>query len=143
MTLENTEITTFDGTADKPDRPLWRSIGRGLLCRCPNCGKGQVFRGYLTTVDRCAECKEELFHQRADDLPPYITVFVVGHIVVALYMATEEMTTLSLAALLAIWLPLTLVMTLAMLRPVKGGTIGMQWAMRMHGFSGNPDDTDH
>ena len=143
MTLDNAEVTTFHGASETSDRPLWRSIGRGFLCRCPNCGKGKLFQGYLKSVDHCAECKEEYFHHRADDLPPYITVFIVGHIVVGLYMATEEMTSLSLAAQLAIWLPITLVMSMALLRPFKGATIGLQWAMRMHGFSGFLEEADH
>ncbi|GGD25676.1 DUF983 domain-containing protein [Aureimonas glaciei] len=143
MTLENTDVATFHGAADKPARPLWRSIGRGFLCRCPNCGEGKLFQGYLKSVDHCAVCQEEYFHHRADDLPPYLTVFIVGHIVVGLYMAMEEITPASLLVQLAIWLPVTLVMSLALLRPFKGATIGLQWAMRMHGFGGLSDAADH
>jgi uncharacterized protein (DUF983 family) len=143
MTLENTDVATFHGAADKPARPLWRSIGRGFLCRCPNCGEGKLFQGYLKSVDHCAVCQEEYFHHRADDLPPYLTVFIVGHIVVGLYMAMEGITPASLLVQLAIWLPVTLVMSLALLRPFKGATIGLQWAMRMHGFGGLSEAADH
>jgi uncharacterized protein (DUF983 family) len=125
------------------DRMLWRSIGRGFLCRCPNCGKGKLFAGYLKSVDHCAVCHEEFSHHRADDLPPYLTVFVVGHLVVALFMAAEQMANLSLAVHLAIWIPITLALSLALLRPFKGATIGLQWAMRMHGFGGSPEGADH
>jgi uncharacterized protein (DUF983 family) len=136
-------FTTRPHDPETADRMLWRSIGRGLRCRCPNCGQGKLFGGYLTSVDHCAVCQEEFIHHRADDLPPYLTVFVVGHLVVALFMAAEQMADLSLAAHLAIWIPVTVVLCLALLRPFKGATIGLQWAMRMHGFGGSPEGADH
>ncbi|WP_102958303.1 DUF983 domain-containing protein [Mangrovicella endophytica] len=123
-------------------RPLVRSVLRGLRCRCPNCGEGRLFTGYLRSVDRCAVCDEAMYHHRADDLPPYLTVFIVGHIVVALFMAVEEATTWSTWTHLAIWTPVTLLMTLGLLRPMKGATIGLQWALRMGGFGGESDE-DH
>jgi len=125
------------------DRPLWRSIGRGLLMRCPHCGEGKLFAGFLRSVDRCAVCREEYHHHRADDLPPYLTVFIVGHLVVALFMGVEEVTLLPLWAHLAIWVPATLLLSLALLRPLKGATIGLQWALRMHGFGGEDPAADH
>lgn len=125
------------------ERLLWRSIGRGFLCRCPNCGQGKLFDGYLKSVDQCAVCHEEFTHHRADDLPPYLTVFVVGHLVIALFMAVEQVGELTLAEHLAIWIPITLALCLGLLRPFKGATIGLQWAMRMHGFGGSPEGADH
>ncbi|WP_090676763.1 DUF983 domain-containing protein [Aureimonas jatrophae] len=124
-------------------RPLWRSIGRGLLMRCPKCGEGKLFAGFLRSVDSCAVCGEVMQHHRADDLPPYLTVFIVGHLVVALFMGVEEVTSLPLWAHLAIWVPATLLLSLALLRPLKGGTIGLQWALRMHGFGGSEPSHDH
>ena len=44
----------------------------GLRCRCPKCGEGKLFRAYLKLADRCPNCGVELFHHRADDMPPYI-----------------------------------------------------------------------
>ena len=129
------------GTGERRD--LWRSIGRGLLMRCPHCGKGKLFAGFLTSVEACSVCGEEFHHHRADDLPPYLTVFIVGHLVVALFMGVEEVTVLPLWAHLAIWIPVTLVLSLVLLRPLKGATIGLQWAIRMHGFGGAPAEADH
>lgn len=125
-------------------RPLLRSMLRGLVCRCPNCNEGKLFSGYLRAVPNCSVCGESYdgLH-RADDLPPYLTVFVVGHLVVALFMALDEAVVLSLGANLAIFIPLTLVLCLAMLRPMKGLTIGLQWAMRMHGFGDGDEHRDH
>jgi len=143
MTL-NTDKIRFEAPAraDEP-RSLLRAMGRGFLMRCPRCGQGTLFSGFLRSVDHCAECGEEFSHHRADDLPPYLTVFIVGHLVVALFMGTEELVTLSLFAHLAIWVPVTILLSLALLRPLKGATIGLQWANRMHGFSGIAEDGDH
>ena len=120
-------------------RPLFRSLVRGFRCACPNCGEGALFRGYLKPVPVCAACLEDLTHQRADDAPPYFTMVIVGHLLVPLMLAAQFATELTVVTHLAIWLPLTAFLTLALLRPVKGTLIAAQWALRMHGFDGNPD----
>jgi uncharacterized protein (DUF983 family) len=125
-----------------PRRSLWRAMRRGFLCRCPNCGAGRLFRGYLKPVEACAACGEDLSHQRADDAPPYFTIVVVGHVIVPVMAAVFFATELSVMTHLAIWLPLTLAMTLALLRPIKGALIGLQWALYMHGFDPRVADPD-
>jgi uncharacterized protein (DUF983 family) len=120
-------------------RPIWSAMKRGFMCRCPKCGEGRLFRSFLKTVDRCESCGEEMFHHRADDLPAYLVVVIVGHVVVSAFMAVEATSTLSTWEHLAIWVPLTIVMSLALLRPVKGAVVGLQWALYMHGFGGEKD----
>lgn len=122
--------------AERQARPLWTAMKRGLLGRCPHCGEGKLFSSFLKVVDRCEHCGEEMHHHRADDLPAYIVVVIVGHVVVAAFMGVEATTTLSTWQHLAIWVPMTIVMALAMLRPVKGAIVGLQWALYMHGFGG-------
>lgn len=126
----------------RPHRSPWQAMARGFQCRCPACGIGRAFDGYLTVVDRCAHCGENLSHHRADDAPPYFTIVVVGHIIVPLILIVETSFALSNLVNLAIWLPLTLILTLALLRPIKGAVVGLQWALYMHGFDPNhkPDD---
>ncbi|WP_062116412.1 DUF983 domain-containing protein [Aureimonas sp. AU40] len=123
-------------------RDTLQAMGRGFLMRCPHCGKGRLFSGYLKSVDRCEACGEAFEHHRADDLPPYLTIFIVGHLVVALFMGMEQVTDLPLWAHLAIWVPVTIALSLVLLRPLKGATIGLQWAMRMHGFGGRGEESD-
>jgi uncharacterized protein (DUF983 family) len=103
-----------------------------------------LFRGYLKARVECPTCREDLSHQRADDFPPYVTIVVVGHLIVPLMLAVQLAIELHPIAHLAIWLPLTAIATLALLRPVKGAIIALQWALRMHGFDGypNPDRFD-
>ncbi len=122
------------------DRPLNRSMWRGFLGRCPHCNEGKLFRAYLKVADRCEVCGEDYHHHRADDLPAYLVIFVVGHIVVAAFMGAETMMELSTWQHLAIWAPVTIVMTLALLQPTKGAVVGLQWALRMHGFGGEEDE---
>jgi uncharacterized protein (DUF983 family) len=126
-------------------QPAARNLGlamrRGFLGQCPNCGKGRLFRAYLKVADACPVCHEDLSHQRADDAPPYITMLVVGHIVVAGVLAAEDMwpnAPMWLSAI--IWLWLTFVLCLALLPRVKGALVGYQWALRMHGFGGSDEE---
>lgn len=120
-------------------RSVWQAMWRGFLCKCPNCGKGRLFRSFLKTVDRCEACGQAIHHHRADDLPAYLVVFIVGHVVVGAYMGVEAASSLSTFAHLAIWVPITIVASLALLAPVKGAVVGLQWALYMHGFGGEKD----
>jgi uncharacterized protein (DUF983 family) len=117
-----------------PKRDVARAMGRGFLGHCPNCGKGKIFNGYTTVNDACPRCGEVLSHQRADDFPPYITMFITGHIVIASMLLVERAYHPDLWIHMALWLPLTLILSLGLLRPIKGAIIGLQWALYMHGF---------
>ena len=123
----------------RPARPLWPAIWRGFLGKCPKCGQGRLFASYVKTVEACDRCGEEIHHHRADDLPAYLVVVIVGHIVVGAFMGIESTSTLSLGWHLAIWVPATILLALALLRPVKGAIVGLQWALYMHGFGDHAD----
>lgn len=128
------------GGSERPERPLGQSILRGLKCTCPNCGSGRLFKSFLKPVDRCAACGEEMFHHRADDLPPYLVIFIIGHVTVGGFMMTDMVWQLSIWTHLAIWTPITILTALLSMQPIKGAVIGLQWALRMHGF-GNEDES--
>lgn len=121
-------------------RPYMRSIGRGMRNTCPACGTGTLFRAFLKPVDACAVCGEEIHHHRADDLPAYLVIFVVGHVLLTGYMLTDMIFVLSPWIHLAIWAPLAVLAALLTIQPIKGGVIGLQWAGRMHGFGGDSDE---
>ncbi|TIR74507.1 MAG: DUF983 domain-containing protein [Mesorhizobium sp.] len=121
-------------------RPLWTAIKRGMLGWCPHCGEGKVFGAFTKPVDKCGVCGEELHHHRADDLPAYLVIVIVGHIVVGAFMTVEAATTLSTWQHALIWVPLTIIVAIALLQPVKGAVIGLQWALYMHGFGGEKDE---
>jgi uncharacterized protein (DUF983 family) len=114
---------------------------RGWRGRCPHCGEGRMFRAFLKVADRCPACGEELHHQRADDAPSYFVILIVGHIVVPVVFTVEVAFAPAYWVHAALWLPLTIGMSLALLQPIKGALVGLQWALRMHGF--NPAEPDH
>ncbi|MBP0615397.1 DUF983 domain-containing protein [Jiella mangrovi] len=124
-------------------RLLGTSMWRGFRGQCPRCAKGRLFKGFLKSVHECDACGLAIHHHRADDLPPYLTVFIVGHVVVAGFMGMEEAVELTMWEHLAIWVPVTIVLSLVLLQPLKGATIGLQWALKMGGFSdtGEPEET--
>lgn len=138
------ETQVFGGEENKPKRaarPLGSAMKRGFLCRCPSCGEGKLFRTFLRPVPSCSVCHQDYTPQRADDLPAYLTVMLVGHIVVGLFMMVENIGGLSLWAHLAIWVPVTVLLSLVLLQPIKGSIIGLQWALYMHGFdTENPQE---
>jgi uncharacterized protein (DUF983 family) len=111
-----------------------QAVLRGFLGRCPHCGKGRLFRAFLKVTDHCPACGEEFHHHRADDFPAYLVIFIVGHIVVSLLYSVETQFRPAIWVHLAIWLPLTLVLALAFIQPVKGAVVALQWVFGMHGF---------
>ena len=115
----------------------------GLRGRCPACGRGSLFRKFLKVADQCPACGEDLHHHRADDMPAYIVITIVGHIVVPAAFAVETAFRPDYMIHLMLWLPLTILLSLALLQPVKGAIVGMQWALRMHGFDSASDVEEH
>jgi uncharacterized protein (DUF983 family) len=144
------EISSADATESAPSvpdivppsgeaRPLFQALWRGARRRCPACGQGRLFSGYLATPERCSECGEELHHHRADDAPPYLTILTTGHVVVPLIISTEVAYAPPVWVHTALWVPLVLGLSLFLLPRFKGAVIGLQWALKMHGF--DPDNT--
>jgi uncharacterized protein (DUF983 family) len=123
------------GAVEKRD--LWSSLRRGFRGRCPRCGEGKLFRSFLKVDHRCSVCGLDFSPHRADDLPAYLVIVIVGHIVVPAVLLIETDYSPPVALQLAIYLPLTVLMSLALLQPVKGAVVGLQWALRMHGFDEN------
>jgi uncharacterized protein (DUF983 family) len=115
-------------------RDVWTSIKRGFRGRCPRCGEGKLFRAFLKVDNNCSVCGLDFTPHRADDLPAYLVIVIVGHIVVPTALMIETNYSPPVALQLAIYLPVTLIASLALLQPVKGAVVGMQWALRMHGF---------
>ncbi|WP_288195063.1 DUF983 domain-containing protein [uncultured Phyllobacterium sp.] len=131
-----------DTAPARPVRPVGQAMWRGFRSRCPHCGEGKLFRAFVKSVDRCAVCGEDYTHQQADDFPAYITITIVGHIVLGGFLAVETLVLLSSWVHLAIWAPLTVAMSIALLQPIKGAIIGLQWANYMHGFGGETDELE-
>ena len=130
---EPTKVWTRDQVSGEK-RDVWTALKRGLRGRCPRCGEGKLFRAFLKVDDHCSVCGLDYTPHRADDLPAYLVIVIVGHIVVPMILWIETDYSPSVPLQLSIYLPLTLIMSLVLLQPVKGAVVGVQWALRMHGF---------
>lgn len=115
--------------------PALQAVRRGLLGRCPACGQGRLFGRFLKVADHCDACGQAFHHHRADDFPAYIVIILVGHVVgYGIYTAETRFEDVPLWFQVIAWPVLTLVLCLALLQPVKGAVVGLQYALRMHGF---------
>jgi uncharacterized protein (DUF983 family) len=123
-------MTTEQALVSIPSIPMATAILRGLRARCPHCGEGKLFRGYLKPVANCAVCGEAYSHIRADDFPPWLTIIIVGHVLVPMLLMTEHIG-MSLNAELLLWLPVTLLSVVALLPFTKGAIIGLMWSLAL------------
>jgi uncharacterized protein (DUF983 family) len=103
------------------------ALQRGAVGKCPCCGRGRLFVGFLQVARECEICGEPFYHHRADDLPAYLVLLFVGHLVVTLLLAVDAAYAPPYWVEFAIWL--------ALLTPVKGAVVAMQWQMGLHGFA--------
>jgi uncharacterized protein (DUF983 family) len=88
-----------------------------------------MFRAYLKVFDRCDVCGEELFHHRAEDFPAYIVILILGHLLVPAALFVEIRFATPNWVHLALWLPITLGLTVGLPQPVKGVIVALQWRM--------------
>jgi uncharacterized protein (DUF983 family) len=132
VTVHPTIWTRDSSPAEKRD--VWTALKRGWRRRCPRCGEGKLFRAFLKTNDHCPACSQDLTHHRADDLPAYLVIIIIGHIVVPAALWVETNYSPAVWLQLAVYLPFTFIASLLLLQPVKGAVVGIQWALRMHGF---------
>jgi uncharacterized protein (DUF983 family) len=100
---------------------------RGALGRCPNCGKGPLFEGFLGVAAECRACGYDLRAADSGDGPAVFVILIAGFVVAFGALFTMVAYRTSVAVTLAIWLPLTLVVCLALLRPTKGILLAAQF----------------
>jgi len=100
----------------------------GLRSRCPRCGEGHLFKGFLTVADHCDSCGLSYDFADSGDGPAILIMFPVGTIVVLLWLITDAMFHLPAVVHLMLWLPAVVIFSLLLLRPFKGVLIAMQYA---------------
>jgi uncharacterized protein (DUF983 family) len=120
--------------ATRENRDLGKAMWNGVKCRCPKCGEGQLFRAYLKVNDECPNCGEVFSHHRADDLPPYVAIFIVGHLLVGIMLHMEMVYHVNPAVYLYTMIPLAVILPLMLLPSIKGAIVALQWSKYMHGF---------
>jgi len=102
-------------------------IGRGLRGRCPRCGEGALFQGFLSLRPACDQCGLDFSSADAGDGPAVFVILIGGFIVVFAALFTEIVYQPPYWVHAALWLPLVLIVTLGPLRPIKGLLIALQF----------------
>lgn len=102
------------------------AIGRGLACRCPNCGKGPLFQGLLKIQPRCEACGFDLAKADTGDGPAVFVILGVGTVSCFGLLFTELAFSLPIWLELAIWLPITAMLCVGGLRPLKSLLVSLQ-----------------
>jgi len=109
------------------DRSPPPPISTGLRGRCPRCGRGRLFKGFLSLKPRCEVCGLEYAFADSGDGPAFFVMSIVGLVVVALAMWVEFAYEPPMWVHMALWLPLTVALSLALVRPLKGAMIALQY----------------
>lgn len=122
-----------DNQPEEQQRPIMKALIRGIRMRYPNCGQGALFYKYLKLNEHCSSCGTEIGVIRADDMPAYITIVIVGHIVVPLAVMVERFYSPSTLVHMALWVPMIILMTLGFLPAVKGATVALMWRLGLRG----------
>jgi uncharacterized protein (DUF983 family) len=124
-------VHAIEETLVADEKSIWAGLKRGFGLRCPNCGKGKLFRGYLKIRSPCEVCDTDNCIYPSDDFPPYLTILVTGHVLVPLFILTDRAFEPPLWVESVIWLPATVIMCLVLLPSMKGATVGLCWATNM------------
>lgn len=125
-------MTERFGGPDRFKRAL-DAMARGFRRRCPRCGTGMLFEGYLTPRERCIHCNAETGRIYTADVAPYFTILIVGHIIVPLVLLIEKLATPPLLLQMTVWPLAALLLASWCLPRVKGCIMGLMWALDMQG----------
>lgn len=111
--------------AQDPSAPA--PVITGLKGLCPRCGKGHVFKGYLTIRPKCEVCGLDLAFADTGDGPAFFVMSIVGIVVVALALWAEFTFSPPIWLHLVMWSALSILMSLALMRPLKGVLMALQY----------------
>ncbi|RYE44106.1 MAG: DUF983 domain-containing protein [Hyphomicrobiales bacterium] len=116
-------------TEPTPER-LPSPFATGLACRCPRCGEGPLFSGFLKPVSRCESCGEDLSFAAATEGPAVFIILIVGFVIVGAAAAVEGLFHPPPFVHLLLWLPSTVILSLLLLRPLKATMVALQYHNR-------------
>ncbi len=106
---------------------FWLVLLRGLIGRCPHCGKGRLLRNYLKPVDHCSVCAQAYGHIRADDGPAWLTIVLVGHILAPILLYVIPNSHWPDWVSMVVWPSFAFILALLILPRAKGLFIGLIW----------------
>lgn len=118
------------------ERDLRSAILRGARGCCPACGQAALFGRFLKPMGHCPACGQQWGGHQADDMPAYLVILALGHILVPIVVAVSLRFDPPMWLQMLLWPGVALLLALLLIQPAKGVVIGFQWARRMHGFAG-------
>ena len=110
-----------------PKEPIHSPFSTGIKGRCPRCAEGLLFTGFLKPAKKCESCGLDLGFADSGDGPAIFIISIVGLIVVTLAMIVDTLFKPSVLVHFALWIPLTIILAIAMMRPAKGIMIALQY----------------
>ena len=99
----------------------------GFRCRCPRCGEGRLFAGFLKVAPRCESCDLDLGFAESADGPAIFIIFIVGFLIMIFAGVAEAMFHPPPFVHLLLWLPATVILSLLLMRPFKALMIALQY----------------
>jgi uncharacterized protein (DUF983 family) len=111
-----------------PDERVLNPFETGLRGRCPACGHGRLFSGFLSYAKQCNECHEDFEIEDAGDGPAVFVIFLAGFIIIPLSLAFHFKSGAPMWITMSIWIPILIIFCLALLRILRGIMFNLQWA---------------
>lgn len=99
----------------------------GLAACCPRCGRGKLFKGFLQLDKACSACRLDYGFADAGDGPAVFVILIAGALIVGAALITEATYAPPFWVHALIWLPLTLAVSIGLLRPLKATLVGLQY----------------
>ncbi len=115
---------------DRPGSSDVSPIRAGLACRCPRCGRGPIYSGFLTVAEHCSACGLDLRKADSGDGPAVFLIFILGFLVVPMALLVETSFEPPYWVHLVLWPPVILGGTVGLLRSMKGLLIALQYHHR-------------
>lgn len=112
-------------------------IGTGLRGRCPDCGKGRLFAGFLTFAEDCDVCGVDLRDDDAGDGPAIFVIFIVGIFIIPMALAFQLITHAPNWVTMSIWIPVIIIVSLLLLRLLRGIMFNLAWATKAREIRNN------
>lgn len=102
-------------------------VSSGLQGRCPNCGEGRLFAGFLTFAKGCVACGADFKDEDAGDGPAIFVIFIVGIFIIPMALAFQLIANAPMWLVLTIWIPIIILVCLALLRLLRGVMFNLAW----------------
>ena len=115
-------MTDAPNAPQKPN-PIWA----GLAGRCPECGKGKLFKSFMAIAPSCSECGQDFSKADSGDGPAIFVMLVAGFIVIGSMLVIDTLYEPPIWLMLSIFLPLAIVLNIGMIRPFKGVLVTLQF----------------